>query len=161
MQPMSRTPLKSIRISMFLLAGTGLVPSPNGYCQDGDKRSGPGGTPGVRLQEAADVFEQFAQASDKGIPRNLLRRSLCVGIIPGMKSGAFIVGGNYGRGYVVCRVEGARWSAPAAIRIEGGSIGFQIGASNTDLMFLVLNRHGKESLLKDKLTLGSEAGDRK
>lgn len=95
--------------------------------------------------------------SDRGIPQDLLQKAECVVVVPGMKKGAFIVGANFGRGYVSCRKERAGWSAPAAIRMEGGSFGFQIGGSETDVVMLVLNRRGADKLMSSKFTLGGDA----
>ena len=96
------------------------------------------------------------QAPDKGIPEDLLGRANCVAIVPGLKRLGFIVGAKYGKGVLTCRtVEG--WSAPSTIRIEGGSIGFQIGAGETDLVLLVMNERGKAKLLDDKFTVGGDA----
>src|SRR5580704_267585 len=110
-----------------------------------------------RLTSAADVLSDMMQASDKVIPQDLINKSQCVVVVPGMKKGAFIVGAKYGRGFVMCRREsGTGWTAPAAIRVEGGSVGFQIGGSEQDVILLVMNRSGMNKLLKDQFTLGGE-----
>jgi SH3 domain-containing YSC84-like protein 1 len=114
--------------------------------------------PERRLGEAASVFSEIMAAPDKGIPQDLLEKAYCIVIVPGVKTGAFIVGAKYGKGYLSCRSgSGHGWSAPAAIRIEGGSFGFQIGASATDLILLVKSERGAEKLLQSKFTLGAEA----
>jgi lipid-binding SYLF domain-containing protein len=75
-----------------------------------------------------------------------------------MKKAAFIVGAKYGKGFLLCRqASGINWSAPAAIMVEGGSFGFQIGGSETDVVMLVMNRGGVEKLLSSKFTLGADA----
>ena len=96
-------------------------------------------------------------APDKGIPRDLLQKAHCIVIVPGMKQAALGIGGKFGRGYVACRQNRANWVGPAAIRVEGGSVGFQIGVSNTDIVMLVMNDSGMRRLLEDQFTLGSEA----
>ena len=96
--------------------------------------------PAKRLREAASVFSEVMATPDKGIPQDLLEKAHCIVIVPSLKTGAFIVGGKYGKGYLSCRSKsGAGWSAPATVRIEGGSVGFQIGGSTTDLIMLVMN----------------------
>ena len=111
-----------------------------------------------RLAAAADVFQEIMATPDKGIPQDLLAKAQCVIVIPGLKKGAFVVGGQYGRGFAECRKEdGFGWGAPGAVRVEGGSVGFQIGGSSTDVVMLVMNRHGMEKLLGDKFTLGADA----
>jgi len=110
-----------------------------------------------RLNSAADVLSDMMNASDKGIPQDLIGKSHCVVIVPGMKKGAFIVGAKYGKGFVMCRrASGGGWSAPAAIRIEGGSVGFQIGGSEQDVILLVMNKTGMDKLLKSQFTVGGE-----
>ena len=111
-----------------------------------------------RLQESAVVLKEILSAPDQSIPRDLLNDAHCVVIVPGMKSAAFVVGARYGRGFIICRQD-ARfgWGAPAAVRIECGSFGFQIGASETDVVMLVMNRRGMEKLLQSKFTLGGSA----
>jgi lipid-binding SYLF domain-containing protein len=89
----------------------------------------------TRLNQSAAVFSEVMATPDKGIPQELLENAHCIVIVPGMKTAAFLVGGKYGKGYLSCRNKGGDgWSAPATMRIECGSIGFQIGGSQTDLM---------------------------
>jgi lipid-binding SYLF domain-containing protein len=97
-------------------------------------------------------------ASDHGIPQDLIDKARCVVVIPGMKKAGFIFGAKYGRGFAVCRHHGGvGWSAPAAMRVEGGSVGFQIGASDTDVVLLVKGDKGMKHLLADKFTIGADA----
>jgi lipid-binding SYLF domain-containing protein len=111
-----------------------------------------------RLEESGIVLKEILSAPDESIPQDLLDQAHCVVVVPGLKKGAFIVGAKYGRGFVVCRNEHGRgWGAPAAIRMEGGSFGFQIGASETDLVLLVMNKRGMDKLLESKFTLGGAA----
>jgi lipid-binding SYLF domain-containing protein len=108
-----------------------------------------------RLDNAAAVLHEIMAIPDKGIPEDLLDKANCVVIVPGLKKGAFIVGAQYGKGFVTCRKAGA-WSAPAAVKIEGGSVGLQIGGQETDAILLVMNENGAKRLLSDKFTLGAE-----
>src|SRR5687767_2321731 len=111
-----------------------------------------------RLKEAAAVFTEIMETADKAIPQELLEKAHCVIIVPGLKKGAFIVGAKYGRGFVTCRkASGVGWSAPAGVRVEGGSVGFQFGGSETDVVMLVMNKRGAERLLSSKFTLGGDA----
>jgi len=111
-----------------------------------------------RLDASAETLRDMMKADDRGIPQDLLDKSRCVVVVPGMKKAGFIFGGKYGRGYAVCRrTGGVGWSAPAAVRVEGGSVGFQIGASETDVILLVMNDGGMKRLLSDKFTIGGEA----
>src|ERR1700687_763156 len=110
-----------------------------------------------RLDAAADVVTEIMAAPDKGIPQDLLDKSECVVIVPGLKKGAFIIGGKYGKGFFSCRRPGAGWSAPAAVKVEGGSFGFQIGGSETDVVMLVMNQGGVKKLLPSKFTVAADA----
>lgn len=113
--------------------------------------------PAKRLGEAAAVLSEVMAAPDKGIPQDLIEKAHCIVIVPGLKTGAFIIGGKYGKGYLSCRNKSGRgWSAPATVRIEGGSVGFQIGGSTTDLIMLVMSERGADKLLASKFTLGAE-----
>jgi SH3 domain-containing YSC84-like protein 1 len=113
--------------------------------------------PVKRLNESAAVFSEVMATPDKGIPQELLENARCIVIVPGMKTAAFLVGGKFGKGYLSCRNKGgAGWSAPGTVRIEGGSVGFQIGGSETDLIMLVMNQGGADKLLSSKFTLGAE-----
>jgi len=115
-------------------------------------------TASERLTASAEVFQEVMNTPDKGIPQDLLAKAQCVIIVPGLKKGAFVVGGQYGRGFVECRrADGMGWGAPGAVRVEGGSVGFQIGGSSTDVVMLVMNERGMERLLGDKFTLGADA----
>jgi lipid-binding SYLF domain-containing protein len=111
-----------------------------------------------RINEAAKVFQEINTAEDKAIPRDLLDSAECIGIVPGMKRAGFVVGGNYGKGVVVCRsATNLGWTAPSTIRIEGGSVGLQIGAGETDVVFVVMDKSGMNSLMEDKFTIGGQA----
>jgi SH3 domain-containing YSC84-like protein 1 len=111
-----------------------------------------------RLDASADTLIDMMRASDHGVPQDLLNKAKCIVVIPGMKKAGFIFGGKYGRGFAACRrAGGSGWSAPAAMQVEGGSFGFQIGASETDVALLVMNDGGMKHLLSDKFTLGGEA----
>jgi SH3 domain-containing YSC84-like protein 1 len=109
-----------------------------------------------RLQTSAQVLKEVMSAPDKGIPEDLLKKSHCAVIVPGVKKGAFVVGAQYGKGFVTCRKKSG-WSAPAAIRVEGGSFGFQIGGEEIDVIMLVMNARGAEKLMTSKFTLGGDA----
>ncbi|HTI38906.1 MAG TPA: lipid-binding SYLF domain-containing protein [Vicinamibacterales bacterium] len=109
-----------------------------------------------RLQSAATAIRELRATPDKGIPDDLFKRAECVAVIPGLKKGAFIVGGEFGKGVVSCR-SGQGWTAPVFIEMEKGSAGFQIGAEQTDLVLLVMNRKGLDKLLSDKVNLGADA----
>jgi lipid-binding SYLF domain-containing protein len=111
-----------------------------------------------RLANAAQAFEEIMSAPDKGIPGGVLNKAECVVVVPGMKKAGFIVGGSFGRGAISCRGKGKTgWGAPAMVELGGGSVGLQIGAEATDVVMLVMNRTGIDSLLKSKFTLGGEA----
>jgi lipid-binding SYLF domain-containing protein len=111
-----------------------------------------------RIHESAVVLGEIMNAGDKAIPEDLLGKAQCVGIVPNLKRAGFIVGAKYGKGVLTCRTgDGTGWSGPSTIRIEGGSIGFQIGLGETDLVFIVMNRSGMANLEKDKFTVGGDA----
>jgi lipid-binding SYLF domain-containing protein len=111
-----------------------------------------------RLQAATDVFNDVMATPDKGIPQELLEKAHCVVIVPGLKKGAFVVGAQYGKGFAVCRKSsGAGWGDPAAVRVEGGSFGFQIGGSETDVVMLLMNAEGMRKLEHSKFTVGADA----
>ena len=111
-----------------------------------------------RISEANTVFSEIMATPDKGIPTDLLNRAACVVIVPSLKHGGFIVGAKYGKGFISCRSkDGNGWSAPGAIRIEGGSFGLQIGAAAVDVIMLVMNDAGMNAVLSSQYTLGGQA----
>ena len=104
----------------------------------------------------ATLTAEIMKAPDQRIPDGLLHSAKCIAIIPGDVKFAFIFGGNYGRGVATCRT-GHGWSAPMFVAIEGGSVGYQIGGSSTDLVMLFMNDRALQSLLSDKFKLGADA----
>jgi len=112
--------------------------------------------PDKRLQDAAGVVNEMMGMPDKGIPQSVLEKAQCIVVIPGLKKAAFIVGGQYGRGYASCRKAGG-WGAPAAVKMEGGSFGLQLGGQSTDVILLVMDQRGMDKLLSDKFTIGADA----
>jgi lipid-binding SYLF domain-containing protein len=111
-----------------------------------------------RVRESAGVINEIMTAGDKSIPQDLLEKAQCVGVLPNLKRAGFIIGGQYGKGVLTCRThEGVGWSAPSTVRVEGGSIGLQIGGGETDVVFIVMNQSGMNRLMKDKFTIGADA----
>jgi lipid-binding SYLF domain-containing protein len=111
-----------------------------------------------RLAAATEDLTQMMNASDKGIPQDLLNRAQCVVVIPNLKKGGFIVGAEYGAGFFSCRkASGVGWSAPGNIKITGGKFGLLIGGAETDVIMLVMNQTGMQHLLSDKFEMGGEA----
>ena len=111
-----------------------------------------------RLESAAYIVNEIMQTPEKGIPRDLLGRAICVGIIPSELRLAFGFGGTFGRGALVCRQGGnGPWGAPSMFTLYGANFGFQIGAKATDLVFIVMNTGGARKLLQDRVKLGVDA----
>jgi len=111
-----------------------------------------------RLRDAATVLREVMQTPDKAIPQELFESAQCAVIVPGYKKGAFMFGGSYGKGFMVCRDrKGTGWSAPGAVRLEGGSFGLQFGFNDTDVVMLVMNKSGEDHLLSSQFTLGADA----
>ncbi len=109
-----------------------------------------------RLEDATSTLTEIQSSPDKSIPDSILRQATCVGVVPGLIKGAFIFGAEYGQGVVTCRT-GHGWSAPAFIKMTGGSFGFQIGGSGTDLVLVATNDKGFQDLLKSKFKIGGDA----
>jgi lipid-binding SYLF domain-containing protein len=128
----------------FLLAG--LIPA---RAADMDKLN-------ERLNSAADVIQQIMATPDKGIPSSILAGATCVVVIPSYKKGAFVVGAQYGQGVATCRTPRG-WSAPVFVRLEGGSVGWQIGGQATDLVLVAMNEKGLQAMLKNKFKIGADA----
>jgi lipid-binding SYLF domain-containing protein len=136
--------MKSVLISLMLVV-------PMFADQDVDEHS-------KRIQESAAVLREIMGAGDRGIPQDLLGKAQCVGVVPNLKRAGFIVGAKYGKGVLTCRTSGGLgWSPVSIIRIEGGSIGLQIGAGETDVVFAVMNQRGMDKLMSDKFTIGGDA----
>lgn len=109
-----------------------------------------------RIQNAAVVLDEIHKAPDNDIPNDLWAKASCVGVLPSVKKGAFIVGGEYGKGVMSCR-NGDGWSAPSFVELQKGSIGFQIGGESVDLIYLVMNEAGVRHMIANKVSLGAEA----
>jgi SH3 domain-containing YSC84-like protein 1 len=115
-------------------------------------------TAAARIAAATEDLKEMMNASDKGIPQDLLNKASCIVIVPNLKSGGFIAGAQYGKGFFTCRrASGVGWHAPGAIKLEGGKFGFLAGAKETDVIMLVMNKEGMEHLLSDKFQVGGEA----
>jgi len=112
----------------------------------------------ARLKAATENLQEMMNASDKGIPQDLISKASCVVVVPNSKAGGFIIGGQYGKGFFTCRKSsGVGWSAPGALRVSGGKFGLLIGGKETDVIMLVMNQTGMEHLLSSKFKLGGEA----
>jgi lipid-binding SYLF domain-containing protein len=110
-----------------------------------------------RINDSAEVIRELRAAPDNGIPDELWSKAECVVVIPGIKKAAFIVGGEYGKGVMSCRTADGSWSAPLFMELAKGSWGLQIGAQAVDLVLLIMNKKGVETLLNNKVALGVDA----
>ncbi len=110
-----------------------------------------------RIEAAATTLVEIQHAKDGGIPQDLLEKAHCVGIIPAAKRAGFLVGGQYGKGILTCRIHGTnRWSAPDMIVLEGGSFGLQIGAGETDIVMAVMNDNAERRMRNSKVEIGGD-----
>jgi len=110
-----------------------------------------------QLVKATNVLNEVMEAPDRGIPHDLFEKAVCVGIVPSEIKGAFLIGGTYGRGVLVCRKHGnGAWGAPSMFTLGGGSFGFQIGGEATDVVFIVRNAAGARKLVQDSVKLGGD-----
>jgi len=133
----------------LLIMGLLAVPA---LAEEGDKEQD-------RVEQAGHVLKEILNIPDD-IPQDLLDKAECVIVLPSVKKAAFVIGGSYGRGVMVCRggtkYTGA-WGAPAMYALEGASVGFQLGGQATDFVLLVMNPGGARSLLSSKVKLGADA----
>ena len=113
-------------------------------------------TAAQRVKSAATVIEEIMASPDKGIPEEVLSSAKCVAVVPTLVKAAFVVGGNHGKGMATCRTANG-WSAPAPFTLTGGSVGFQIGGQAIDLVMMIMNDRGMQSLLTSKFKLGADA----
>ncbi len=137
----------------FVVAGLALTPVSKAKAKDDDTKDND------RIENAGTVFSEIVDIPDD-IPQDLLDKARCVLIYPSVVKAAFIVGGSYGRGVMVCRTHAdytGPWGAPTMMALEGGSVGFQIGGQATDFVILVMNNRGADSVLHSKVKLGGDA----
>ena len=109
-----------------------------------------------RIEAAGIVLDEIQAAPDKGIPQEVLASADCVAVVPSLLNGGFVFGGRYGKGVASCRTP-TGWSAPAFFTIGGGSFGLQIGGQATDVVMLIMNKHGMDNLLSSQFKLGADA----
>ncbi|MDE3178557.1 MAG: lipid-binding SYLF domain-containing protein [Acidobacteriota bacterium] len=108
-----------------------------------------------RIQNSALALNAIMNAPDNSIPADFLNRAVCVGVIPSEKKLAFFIGGNYGRGVLVCRRNGnGTWGAPSMVKLGGGSYGFQLGGEAADIVFIVMSQEAAEAIVRQTLKLG-------
>jgi SH3 domain-containing YSC84-like protein 1 len=111
-----------------------------------------------RMEDATSAFKEIMAVPERTISQELLAKAECIIVVPDLVKGGLIFGAKYGRGFVSCRKKDhVGWSAPGAIRIEGGTFGLQIGGAWTDVFMLVMNQRGMERLLSNQFTMGADA----
>jgi len=110
-----------------------------------------------RIEASSVVMKEIMDSPDKGIPKDLLEKAHCVVVVPGLKTGGFIVAAKYGKGVIACRKAGGGWKGPATARVEGGSVGFQIGAGEVDTVLLIMNESGASKIMRSEFKIGGEA----
>ncbi|MBS1808058.1 MAG: hypothetical protein JST84_07700 [Acidobacteria bacterium] len=148
-----------IRIEVTVPPGTTLAPDP----KNNEKKPPPctgledGHDWVARTDRAATVLRELLDATDRGMSLGMLNRSDCVAVVPSLKKAGFTIGGQWGRGVLSCRYDNKSWSPPVFFTMTGGSFGLQIGVQFTDLVMLIGNRSGADSLLQNKLEVGASA----
>lgn len=148
--------MKKMRLTVLLAGALALIPltwSSVSSARDKDEKEND------RLQNAGTVLKEIMDVPDN-IPQELIDKARCVIVFPSVVKAAFVVGGSYGRGAMVCRTGAdftGSWGAPAMMALEAGSVGFQIGGQATDFVILVMNNRGVDSLLHSKVKLGADA----
>jgi len=110
-----------------------------------------------RARRAGEVFRELREAPDRRIPAGLLARSRCVAVVPSVIKAAWVFGGRYGRGVLSCRSKAGDWSPPIHVMLTGGSVGFQFGASSTDVVLFFMTTNSMRSLLTNRVKLSGEA----
>lgn len=111
-----------------------------------------------RVAEATTVIEEMMAAGDKAIPQSILEKAEAIAVFPSLLKGGLIIGGQFGRGIMSARdAKSGTWSAPAFLRITGGSFGAQIGGQAIDLILVVQNRRGLEQLVRNQFKIGADA----
>jgi len=138
-------------LRITLLATLAILPASGASAQNGEKE-----TPSKEVERLSNAAAVYTEIKTTEVPKELLEKCKCVAVIPSVKKAAFIVGGEYGKGVVSCR-DGKDWSAPSFVMLQKGSVGFQLGGETVDLVLLVMNEHGMNRLLEDKVALGGEA----
>lgn len=108
------------------------------------------------VQKSMDVLRDLTKVPEDGIPRELLARAEGIVVIPSLVKGGFIVGGKHGKGLISAKNSSGEWSAPAVVKMTGGSIGWQIGVESVDLVLLVMNKKGVDQMLQDKFQIGGD-----
>ena len=113
--------------------------------------------PLVRAHNAVRVLAEIMQAPDKAIPQDLLRDAKAIAVIPDMVKAGFIFGGRRGEGLISVKTADGTWSNPSFITMTGGSVGFQVGVSSTDVVLVFRTQRGVDSIVDGKFTLGADA----
>ena len=112
----------------------------------------------VRLDQSAALIDEVLSSPDNGVPKELIDRSVCVIVVPGLQTYSLVVGAEWGSGFVVCRKRhGSGWSGPGAVSLAGGSFGIQVGTKDTDLLLFVMNHSAESKLLANDFTIGANA----
>jgi lipid-binding SYLF domain-containing protein len=147
--------MNKMRLTVLLAGALALIPVSSSVSSAKDKDE----KENDRLQNAGTVMKEIMDVPDN-IPQDLMDKARCVIVFPSVVKAAFVVGGSYGRGAMVCRTGSeftGPWGAPAMMALEAGSVGFQIGGQATDFVILVMNNRGVDSLLHSKVKLGADA----
>src|SRR5437879_6288263 len=147
--------MNKIRMTVALAGALALIPLTSSVSSAKDKDE----KENDRLQNAGTVLKEIMDVPDN-IPQDLIDKARCAIVFPSVVKAAFVVGGSYGRGAMVCRTGSdftGPWGAPAMMALEAGSVGFQIGGQATDFVILVMNPRGADSLLHSKVKLGADA----
>jgi lipid-binding SYLF domain-containing protein len=109
------------------------------------------------VNQAVRVLDQIERSPDRAIPQDLLRNAKAVAVVPSVVKAGFVFGGRHGEGLISVRRSDGTWSYPVFVDMTGGSVGFQIGVSSTDVVLVFRSQRGVDEIVHGKFTLGADA----
>ncbi len=143
---------RSCLLSTLLYMVAFVLPVGSALAQDG-----PSDARGCRLIDATQVLDELRATPDQNVPSWLMQRAYGVAVIPDVLKGAFLFGGRYGNGVLTVRNAAGRFSNPIFITLAGGSVGWQIGATSTDVVLVFVTPRSVQNFARGKFTLGVDA----
>lgn len=111
----------------------------------------------ARLITATQVLDELRETPDNRVPDWLMQRAYGVAVIPEVIKGAFIFGGRYGNGVMIIRDANDRFGNPIFVKLIGGSLGWQVGATSTDVVLIFVTPRSVQNFARGKFTLGVDA----
>jgi len=108
------------------------------------------------VESCEAILQEFMGRPDTAIPSSVLARARAIVITNQFKAG-FLFGVQSGYGVVLVKKANGRWSVPVLVKAGAASLGFQLGATSVETVFVITDDQTPRLLFNNRFNVGIDA----